>query len=424
MIKITVIVPIFNMEKYIRTCLESILEQTLKEIEIICIDDGSTDHTREIISCFQKQHQSIIYVKQENRGAGPARNLGMELATGKYLAFMDADDFYPDCFSMEYLYKMAETSGVDMCGGSRSICHKDVIALSGSRKELIFEEDKRMPSKEFRACSGYQQFIYNTDFIKRNGLNFPDYRRGQDPPFFVKALALAKEITVCKICSYCYRKEHKEVIFDERKALDHIKGMRDTLRITAQCDMREMYTSVLNDFFGESSAIMYKYITDGSQEMLKLLREIKKLISPAYIVKENYVHEKTALLEENEISGYVKRIRDHWRKCLDQLREEKILIFGAGIMARKLYKLLRKGQVFVEAFIVSDTKQNVPEIEGINVRQMDDYIWSDHSEYYVLFSAFGFWKNEIDLLLEQKGFFRRIQVDAEALYLCADEITH
>lgn len=101
MIKITVIVPIFNMEKYIRTCLESILEQTLKEIEIICIDDGSTDHTREIISCFQKQHQSIIYVKQENRGAGPARNLGMELATGKYLAFMDADDFYPDCFSME-----------------------------------------------------------------------------------------------------------------------------------------------------------------------------------------------------------------------------------------------------------------------------------------------------------------------------------
>ena len=154
--------------------------------------------------------------------------------------------------------------------------------------------------------------------------------------FFVKALALAKEIAVCKICSYCYRKEHKEVIFDERKALDHIKGMRDTLRITAQCDMREMYTSVLNDFFGESSAIMYKYITDGSQEMLKLLREIKKLISPAYIVKENYVHEKTALLEENEISGYVKRIRDHWRKCLDQLREEKILIFGAGIMARKL----------------------------------------------------------------------------------------
>ena len=424
MIKITVIVPVFNMEKYIRKCLESILEQTLKEIEIICIDDGSTDHTREIISFFQKQHQGIIYIKQANKGAGPARNLGMELAKGKYLAFMDADDFYPDCSSMAYLYQMAETSSINMCGGSRSICHEDVVANSGVRKDLIFQEDKLLPSKEFRACSGYQQFIYNRDFIKRNELHFPDYRRCQDPPFFVKALALAKEIVVCKICSYCYRKEHKEVIFDERKALDHIKGMRDTLRITAQSDMWEMYTSVLNDFFGESSAIMYKYITDGSQEMLELLREIKKLILPEKIVKENYVHEKTALLEEDEISGYVKQIRDQWKKRLEQLREEKILIFGAGIMARKLYKLLRKDQVFVEAFIVSDTKQNVPVIEGIKVRQIDDYTLSDHSEYYVLFSAFGFWKNEIDLLLAQKGFFRRTQVDAEELYLCADEITH
>ncbi len=423
MIKITVIIPTFNMEPFIGKCLDSVLEQSLKEIEIICIDDGSTDHTEQLIYQFQKEHANIIYKKQMNLGAGPARNLGIACASGKYITFMDADDFYPDTCALEYLYEAAERLQIEICGGSRCVCHEDVIALHGAKKELIFSEDQILAAGQFSAWNGYQQFIYNKDFITKNQLKFPNYRRCQDPPFFAKALSLVKEIFVCGIFSYCYRKEHKEVILDQIKALDYLKGIRDTLEITAQSGMWKMYTNVLNHFFGEASAIMYKYIAEGNQEMLLLSREIRKLILPGKILKEEYVHEKKSLLEEDQIAAYVMRVREKWDQFLEQLRAEKVLIFGAGTMARKLYEVFKEKNVYVEAFIVSDTEQNVQQIEGIKVRQINDYCQIS-DQYFVIFAAFGFWINEMNMILKEKGFSKYKQVNLEELYLYADRIVH
>ncbi len=423
MIKITVIIPIFNMEQYIEKCLNSILEQSLKEIEIICIDDGSSDDTQKMIHKMQKENSNIIYKKQKNLGSGSARNLGIACAGGKYLAFMDADDFYPDAFALEYLYHTAERLKMEICGGSRCICHENVIAYNGARKDLIFSGDQEIPAKQFGVYNGYQQFIYNTDFINKHGLRFPDYRRGQDSPFFARALSLADQICLCGIYSYCYRKEHKEVVYDETKALDSMKAMRDTLEITVQSNMWKMYTSILNDFFGEASAIMYKYIADGNQEMLMLSREIRKLILPEKIVKEDYIHGNRTLLEEGKIKGYVAQVRKDWECFLEQLSEKKVLIFGAGTMARKLYGEFKKRNFAVEAFVVSDTKQNVEQIEGVRVRLIDDYC-DVSDQYFVVFAAFGFWKDEIDRVLRQKGFHRYQKVDLEELYLCGDRMMH
>lgn len=423
MIKITIIIPMFNMEQYIEKCLNSIFEQSLKEVEIICIDDGSTDHTEEIICRFKKQYSNIIYKKQMNLGSGPARNLGIACARGTYITFMDADDFYPDPLALAYLYETAERSGVEMCGGSRCICHGDVIALNGARRELMFLDDQVISAKEFCVYNGYQQFIYKRDFIVRNRLSFPDYLRCQDPPFFAKALSLVTEISVCGIYSYCYRKEHKEVVFDERKGLDYVKGMRDALQITAECNMRKMYTYILNDFFGEASAIMYQYIAGGSQEMILLLREIRKLILPEKILEEDYVHGNRQLLEEDEIAGYVTGVRKNWDQFLERLESKKVLIFGAGTMARKLYGEFKRRNLGIEAFIVSDTEQNVSQIEGVKVRQMDDYCGVS-DQYFVVFAAFGFWKDEMKRVLMEKGFHSYQQVDLEKLYLCGDRMMH
>ena len=92
--KISIIIPVYNAEKYLYECLDSLVNQTMKNTEIICIDDGSTDNSYEILCEYATKDNRFIILQQENKGAGAARNKGMEIAKGEFLAFLDADDFF------------------------------------------------------------------------------------------------------------------------------------------------------------------------------------------------------------------------------------------------------------------------------------------------------------------------------------------
>ena len=92
-IKVSVIIPVYNTENYLRECLDSVLAQTLREIEVICVDDGSTDNSLNILKEYQNKDTRIVVLTQENRSAGAARNYGLSIAKGKYLSFLDSDDF-------------------------------------------------------------------------------------------------------------------------------------------------------------------------------------------------------------------------------------------------------------------------------------------------------------------------------------------
>ena len=94
-IKVSIIIPIYNAEKHLEECLESCIHQTLEEIEIICVNDGSTDDTEIMLNRYAFKHDKIIILKQQNQGAGSARNLGMKYVRGEFIAFMDSDDYYP-----------------------------------------------------------------------------------------------------------------------------------------------------------------------------------------------------------------------------------------------------------------------------------------------------------------------------------------
>ena len=96
MIKVSVIIPVYNVEQYLRPCLDSVLNQTLKNIEIICIDDGSTDDSLKILMEYAEKDNRITILKQKNKGAGVARNYGMSIATGEYFLFLDSDDFFSE----------------------------------------------------------------------------------------------------------------------------------------------------------------------------------------------------------------------------------------------------------------------------------------------------------------------------------------
>ena len=92
--KVSIIVPVYNCEKYLKKCIESIINQTYKDLELILIDDGSKDKSYDISLEYKKKYKNIIVLKQNNKGSGSARNYGIEKATGKYLMFCDSDDFF------------------------------------------------------------------------------------------------------------------------------------------------------------------------------------------------------------------------------------------------------------------------------------------------------------------------------------------
>ena len=91
-VKVSIIVPIFNVDKYLEACLDSLICQTLKDIEIICVNDGSTDNSLEILNQYQGKEKRLKIFSQENKGVSAARNLGLQIAKGDYILFVDADD--------------------------------------------------------------------------------------------------------------------------------------------------------------------------------------------------------------------------------------------------------------------------------------------------------------------------------------------
>lgn len=114
--KVSIVVPIYNVEKYLKNCVDSLLNQTLEDIEIILVDDGSPDKSGEIADEYMRNEKRIKVVHQSNAGLGPARNSGMAVATGEYIGFIDSDDWtQPEMF--ERLYEAAVLENADIVVG-------------------------------------------------------------------------------------------------------------------------------------------------------------------------------------------------------------------------------------------------------------------------------------------------------------------
>ena len=113
-VKVSVIVPVYNGEAYIRQCVESILDQSLREVQVICVDDGSTDGTVQVLEELCKKDDRLQILKQKNQYAGAARNFGMSVAEGEYLIFLDADDFIHRRM-LETMYQKCKEDKAQIC---------------------------------------------------------------------------------------------------------------------------------------------------------------------------------------------------------------------------------------------------------------------------------------------------------------------
>lgn len=206
MAKVSIIIPIYNEEKYLGQCLDSICGQTWKETEIICIDDGSTDNSPKILESYAKKDSRIKTITQKNKFAGVARNRGMECASGKYLAFLDADDYY-ESNMIEKMVRKAEANQSDIviCRYVERNGEGEDIQNGWEFEDLFFKEEgqkEAFAGKELN-CAGIFQIakgwawdkLFRTEFVKECGYKFPDFRSSEDGFFVYMLMARAGRIS-------------------------------------------------------------------------------------------------------------------------------------------------------------------------------------------------------------------------------------
>lgn len=278
--KISVVIPVYNMGEYLPQCLDSVIGQTLYDIEIICVDDGSTDNSHEILLKYQEKDKRIIIVTQENAGAGPARNNGINHSSGEFVAFMDPDDWYPDTDILETLYNTAKKEGVKICGGVNCIWDKKYFIgnYNGRTDILSYNQYGYTLLKDHQIAHGYLAFIYNLSWLKSENIYFPPYKRGQDPAFFAKALISANEYYTINKVTYCYRKEHKIVHWDVEKKNDYLKNIIDLLRMSRDNNLEYLHLDTIGELQGWCLTTWHLRLFQNNLELPNLLTQANQLI--------------------------------------------------------------------------------------------------------------------------------------------------
>jgi len=211
-IKVSVIIPVYNAEKYLSQCLDSVLSQSLSDIEVICVDDGSSDRSMEIIGGYAARDGRIKRLAQKNGGAGLARNAGFAAAEGEYVLFLDADDWFePDYF--ESAYRCASETDADIC------VSRGVMFDNASGEELPSEwmlKTDHLPALSFKpedAAEHIFQFTYGQVwdklfrrvFLKGKKLIFPALRAAEDTAFAYEAIMSAGRICILPQTTVHYR---------------------------------------------------------------------------------------------------------------------------------------------------------------------------------------------------------------------------
>ena len=288
-VKVSVIIPVYNVEKYLDRCVQSVLNQTLKEIEVILVDDGSPDNCPQLCDEYVKMDNRVKVIHKENQGLGFARNSGMEIATGEYIAFVDSDDWIKvDMYEKLYRIGMKNNSDIVVGGHSDFVNNNPVITkihplarkIYKEKKEILeirknlfghAPDDKTIEAFPMSSCMS----LYKKSFINENNLRF--YKGiSEDTIFNLDAYKDANSITFTEYTDYCYRKEGQNSItqtFSSDKILKYKQFLEKLFEIAYMEENEENVIRV------KKTAIDYSRLYVGILENSKLsLKEKKKYI--------------------------------------------------------------------------------------------------------------------------------------------------
>lgn len=285
--KISVVIPMFNSEKYIRRAIESVQRQTYTDIEIICVDDHSTDGTRDICYEISQKDQRVVLKKNKKKGVSSARNLGINSATGKYLAFVDSDDWIEYTMYEEMIKKMQqESADIVVCNLFKDYDDGEIAMENTGKVENCFDGfrfiDYIFKRDLFRGVTAYSvNKLYRLDIFKETGVKYSeDLRRAEDVLMMTElALKISKIVYINKPMYHYYQNSEStthtnnyRVLMDSLVAYQRVIDLLDSV---PECKPTIVW---IKRFYAYHSAKIFEKVLHNKEVDLYecLLNEIKK----------------------------------------------------------------------------------------------------------------------------------------------------
>jgi glycosyltransferase involved in cell wall biosynthesis len=370
MIKVSVVIPIYNVEYFLEECLESVINQTLQDIEIICINDCSTDRSVDVLNKYvQKDSRIVVIHNSENKGLSYTRNRGLELAQGEYVYFLDSDDSI-SMDAMEELYQTAVSLKLDSVFFDATI----IFENESLRNKFVSYQAERVNEYPgvFKGCDLFEQFVINREwsssvprqfwrrrFLHDRKLSFYEGILHEDELFSFKALLQADRVIYsCK--KYFHRRFRENSIMTTAISKKNIEG-----RSICYFEMIAFWRTVnLSERVNKSIDM---HLSSFCASIKSWSRSINSMIDIEEMHHGNAVaNHLFKQLITSEFEGMVcRRIEDQKLAIIRQF--QRVIIYGAGVVARDVLKLLDKNQIPICAFAVSNPEANPKAIMGTPV---------------------------------------------------------
>lgn len=405
MCSVTIIIPMYNSEKTIERCLNSCVEQTLKDIEVICINDGSTDGTLNVLKKYKSKYNNIRVINQKNRGTGYSRNQGIKAAQGKYVCFMDSDDCYPEITAIEKMIFYANENHALICGGSaRFIRNGRIMGRDNhiQRKQAYFKENGMMEYKKYQCLVGFWRFIYQREMLLNNNIFFPETTEYEDPVFFVKAMICAKKFYAMTDDTYCVTiGQHMREYNTDTKVLEALYGINEVLRLAVSNNLIQLHNNLLYDIYEIKYNILMYAKESTNCEIKNLFNKFLKSVELEWLPLKSDIGN---CFTEVGILSKIEEGKRELKSLNDTVKEsQEIWIYGAGVVAEKLIDYIENNlkRHTIKKILVSCAEENPKFIKDIRVEQISDDVIKTKS--LILISVMGQAGRNIKYDLEQKG---------------------
>lgn len=333
--KISVIIPVYNVEKYLPECIDSILNQTFQDFEIICVDDGSTDRSLDILQDYKRKDDRFVILQQRHAGAGAARNHGLKLAEGKYIQFLDSDDYFEPTL-LEELYTRAEKfgSGLTVCS-SRKVDGEGNITETGSPNfpinidkvpmEQVFSRQNISSLKFCLLIPVVWNKLIRKSFLEENHLEFPQLSIYEDIAFMHSVVACANKIVAFnkELINYRFNRPGSLVSTRSYHTIDAVKSC---MYLQQFLESRGLYSeletaykkAVINHIRAEIS-----YCND--EEYKKFLTDFKNLLP------NDWTKYQSALRKDYITPEYLRHF----------IGNKKVMLWGGSLFIKQV---LEKGK--------------------------------------------------------------------------------
>lgn len=317
MIKISIIMPVFNDENYLQDAIESVYNQTFSDIELICINDGSSDDSLEILNKLSLKYDFIKIFSQSNQGSGSARNKGLDNANGEYIAFLDADDFYVDDNALEIMYDVAKSSNSDMVSANLTSVDQSRNVLNSNYnckdKYYCFDEYCEISPDEYGIPWSFYKNIFKRDIIEANHIRFPDLLRGQDPVFLSKVLSKIDKIQGVPITFYGYMipAPGKNLLDTSIKKLHYLTHYKQTFKILEENNLFNILEKYKKDLIRRLKIFDSQDDIEGYEIFLEVfgleshyLENYNDFLESLYV---KYLLEKVCIENSKDYFDFVKK---------------------------------------------------------------------------------------------------------------------